>query len=113
MIGLRLKKLRAERNISQKQLATLSGVSNVQIANYERGKANPSPQIVNKLASALNVSVDYFYDLDTDWDILFDQKQFEKALEKLKAFSPSNKLLVSRLIDKLALVDMLEKAHNK
>jgi transcriptional regulator with XRE-family HTH domain len=65
MIGIRLKKMRAERNLTQRELAKLSKVSYVQIAKYEKDKSNPTPKVIGKLASALNVPVDYFFGFET------------------------------------------------
>ena len=110
MIGNRLKKIRAERNISQLQLAKLSGVSNVQIAKYEKNKAVPTPQVVQKLASALEVSVDYFFDTSADMSLLFDQRRYEKKLEKLKGISLPKKILFEAFIDKFLSSDEIEKA---
>lgn len=42
-------------------LARLLGVSRQTIDNYEKGKSNPSPQMVVSLAEALNEDVRFFY----------------------------------------------------
>lgn len=56
--GERLRKLRKERNLTQKQLATLIGVKNSVISFYEVGDRTPSPEVLKKLAVALHVSAD-------------------------------------------------------
>lgn len=59
--GENLKNLRKERNLSIKELADLSGLSAVQISNYEHGHYEPNAISVNKLAKALNCA---YEDLD-------------------------------------------------
>jgi len=57
-IGQMLKRLREERNISQLQLAQQAGVAQGYISDLEAGtKANPSVDVLKKLAKALNCSI--------------------------------------------------------
>lgn len=57
--GERLRTLRKQRNLTQKQLAELVGVQNSIISFYEVGDRMPSPEMLVKLAAALRVSADY------------------------------------------------------
>lgn len=57
--GDRLKILRKQKNLTQKQLADLVGVKNSIISFYEVGDRLPSLEIVKKLAAVLHVSTDY------------------------------------------------------
>ena len=57
--GQRLKKLRLEKNLTQKQLATLIGVRNSIISFYEVGDRMPSVEIIIKLSAVFHVSTDY------------------------------------------------------
>ena len=61
MIGKRLKQLRLARNLSLEALATRMGgmVTKQAIWKYENDKANPSPSVLGKLASALGVNASY------------------------------------------------------
>lgn len=56
--GGRLRQLRKERNLTQKQLADLMGVKNSVISFYEVGERTPSLDALVKLASVLHVSAD-------------------------------------------------------
>ena len=51
----RLKFYRAQKCLSQQDLANLSGLHQVSIANFETGKSVPSAASIRKLASALDV----------------------------------------------------------
>ena len=62
--GQRLKSLRKQRNLTQKQLAELIGTQNSIISFYEVGDRIPSPEIIVKLARTLHVSSDYLLGLE-------------------------------------------------
>ena len=57
--GTRLKKLRTEKNLSQEELATHLGIARSSIANYETNRNLPTTDILNKLATILNCSIDF------------------------------------------------------
>ena len=54
---MRLKEIRTEKNLSQGQLARMSGVSQAYISDLEANRADPSITVANKLANALGVSL--------------------------------------------------------
>ena len=58
-IGERLRKLRKIKRMTQTELAELVGTSYVMISQYELGKRNPKQETLDKIASALNCTVDY------------------------------------------------------
>ena len=70
-IGSRLKKLRDERNISQRQLAKKSNVSNAAISLIENNKTNPSLGLLKKILDAVPISISDFlqwmYRKKTKW----------------------------------------------
>lgn len=55
----RLKKLRSEANLTQKDLAEKIGVSRATVAGYETKGKEPSYDTLLKIARVLNCSVDY------------------------------------------------------
>ncbi|MCD8144437.1 MAG: helix-turn-helix domain-containing protein [Oscillospiraceae bacterium] len=57
--GQRLRDLRKQKNMTQKQLATMIGVQNSIISFYEVGDRMPSPEIIIRLAKVFHVSTDY------------------------------------------------------
>ena len=54
----RLKELREKNDMTQEQLAKVSGVSPRTIQRYECGTSRPRLDAAEKLAKALNISVD-------------------------------------------------------
>lgn len=57
-IGENIKMLRKEKGLTQKELAKLSGLSEVSIINYEKGRRSPSAKILYQIANGLKVSIE-------------------------------------------------------
>ena len=62
-IGTRLKKLRHERQISQRQLAIKSKVSNAMISLIESNKTNPSLGMLKKILDSVPISISDFFEI--------------------------------------------------
>ncbi|MBF0145188.1 MAG: helix-turn-helix transcriptional regulator [Magnetococcales bacterium] len=58
LVGIRIRSLRAQRKLTQKQLADLAGIPRATLATVERDDANPSLAVVFKIANALGMTVD-------------------------------------------------------
>ena len=69
-LGERLRRLRTERIISQRDLAHLSGISANSISLIERGEISPSVATLQSLASALKIKVSYFFDDEAAGSVL-------------------------------------------
>lgn len=59
-IGETIKKIRIDKQISQKQLADKLGTSPQNLAQYESGKRKPKIETLHRIALALNVGLDAF-----------------------------------------------------
>ena len=59
MFGERIKAIRKENNMSQKDLAKIIGVTDRAIGYYEKEQRVPPQDILQKLADFFNTSVDY------------------------------------------------------
>lgn len=57
VFGDNLRRIRMEKNISQENLAFLSGMDRTYVSGIERGKRNVSLVNINKIALALNVEI--------------------------------------------------------
>lgn len=64
-LGLKLRGLRRERYLSQRMLAERAGVSPNAISLIEREEISPSVATLQRLASALNVKMSYFFESAT------------------------------------------------
>ena len=61
-LGDKLRHLRSERNISQRDLARLAGLSPNSISLIERDETSPSVATLQSLATALNIRMSYFFE---------------------------------------------------
>ena len=83
--GQRLRALRKQKNLTQKQLAELIGVKNSIISFYEIGDRFPSPEVIIKLAAVLGTSTDYLLGVEKgrNIDITGLDKEDEKAIRMM------------------------------
>jgi transcriptional regulator with XRE-family HTH domain len=63
MRGDRLREIREQRHISQRELAARCGIGERQIWRYENGESEPSASHVAKIARELFISADYLLGL--------------------------------------------------
>ena len=59
MYQLRIRDLREDRDMSQKELAALLDIHQTTYSDYELGNLNVPISVLHKLADVYNVSVDY------------------------------------------------------
>ena len=57
-LGRAIRKARENRNLTQEKLAERINKSSKTVANYERGKFVPSEAVLERLANALEYSID-------------------------------------------------------
>lgn len=55
-VGERIKKIRLEKGLTQKQLAEKCGIDSANLRKYESGRQNPKIETVEKIANALGVN---------------------------------------------------------
>ena len=64
MIGLRLKNLREGRRLTQAQFAEDMNVSQQAVGKWERDLASPNDEMLKKIATYFNVTIDYLLGYD-------------------------------------------------
>jgi transcriptional regulator with XRE-family HTH domain len=69
-LGSRLRALRKERDLTQRELASRAGVSSNAISLIERGEISPSVATLQNLAAALSVKMSYFFEEDAQTNIV-------------------------------------------
>ena len=60
-VGQRLQQARRDRGMSHAELATRAGLSEIDLARFERGASRPSPSAVLALANALTVPLRHLF----------------------------------------------------
>lgn len=83
-ISERIKKIRIQNNLSQKELADKLFVSNKTISSYESGRTDPSLDILYKISEVLNCSLIYLLygnkisdNIETEIKIRLSEKEFK------------------------------------
>lgn len=61
ILGERIKKIRQDKKITQKELGEKTGLSTQVVSNIERGVTQPSAEDMSNIAQALNISIDALY----------------------------------------------------
>lgn len=95
MLKTRLRELRKERKMTQKQVAALIGITESTYCGYETGKRQPDIQKIAELSKIFGVSSDYllgnvsdpFFVLDTE-KIKADINSYEKDPEPSQTARP-------------------------
>lgn len=63
--GMRLRLLRMDRNMQQKDVAEMLGITPAAYGTYERGEREPNLTTLCKIADLFDVSIDYLLGRDT------------------------------------------------
>lgn len=101
IFGERLKALRENKQLTKAALGKMVGVHYSQIGRYERGEANPSSDVLKKMANGLDVTTDYLMN-GTSSDLAEEQitdKALVNQFKKISGLSDENKKIVVALID--------------
>lgn len=92
-LGHALRSAREERGLTQEALADAADVSKKYISNIERGKCNPSYDVLYRLVSALHISADIlFEDLENA-----SSAEEEKLLTTYRRCPLSDRLLLQSM----------------
>lgn len=62
----RVKEIRIERGLTQVELAAIVQTTNDSIYSWEKGRSQPSVEMIRRLCVALRVSADYLIGLERD-----------------------------------------------
>lgn len=110
MIADRIKKARKAKNLSQRELAELMGVTQPIIVRLEKNRKMPSPDELQKLAAILEKELDYFTSQDlADDQVAFDNVEFETNLREARTFSLRHKRTVAAVLKTVRELEELEK----
>lgn len=80
-LGTRLRALRNERGLSQRELAQLADISANAISLIERDENSPSVATLQRLATALHVKVSYFFEEENNHQVLVARAAQRPILE--------------------------------
>jgi transcriptional regulator with XRE-family HTH domain len=73
-LGQKLRKLRKEQNLTQLELAQQVGITNGQVSTIERGVSSPSLATLHRIARALNVPMQEFFEDERNKEVEVTRK---------------------------------------
>lgn len=97
-IGTTITRLRKERGLSREDLGTNAGTSGAVIGRYERDEITPSVEIANKIAKALDVSLDYLVGNNS---VIVKDKKILKRIEDIADMPTDEQSQIFNVIDAL------------
>lgn len=80
MVGKKLRELRENAGLTQRELAQILGVKSSEISQYEKGKRTPRWNRFNKLLDFFNVSADYV--LGREVSAVSEDEEYKVRLSK-------------------------------
>lgn len=80
MVGKKLKELRENAGLTQRELAKILDVKSSEISQYEKGKRTPRWNRFNKMLDFFNVSADYV--LGREVNVVSDDDEYKIRLSK-------------------------------
>ncbi len=81
-LGLTIKKLRKNKELKQRNLSEIMGVSQGYLSLIEKGNKEPSLKMLKKIAGALNVPVSILFWISlTEEDIDINKREIFKTLK--------------------------------
>lgn len=102
-VGERIKELRTKAGLTQSDLAKLVEMTYIQIGRYETKKANPSSDVLQKIAQALNTTTDYLMNGSAD-EMASAQLQDKELLNLFKSVEQlgnDDKKMIKTFLDAL------------
>lgn len=77
MTGGNIKRIRIEKELTQKKLGELCGIDEANLRKYENGRLKPSLNTIRRIAASLDVSLS---DIIDDWSN-YSPEEYSKDLE--------------------------------
>lgn len=113
-VGERIKDLRRHKKLTQTELAELVDLTYIQVGRYETQKSNPSSEVLQKLAQALDTTTDYLMNGSQDEVVAaqLTDKELLKQFKEVEKLDPEDKHLIKTFIDAFLTKRQIQKlAH--
>lgn len=100
-LGERIRKLRSDKNMSQEELAFLCGTNPAHIGRIERAINNTSLEVVNRIASALGITVSELLDFEHEPVLPIEDENILRVIAMMKAMPEEERAVVCRVVQAL------------
>jgi len=103
---MRLKQLRMQTGLSQKEFAEKTKLAYAQYNRYERGDNTPNAETLRRLADALDVSVDYLIEgEEKDAAIAnFEDKDLLRLFQEVESLDKEDKDYIQKVVSDLVKI---------
>ncbi len=98
-IGENIAKFRKEKKLSQKQLATLAGISPQTLSCIEIGINNPSFNVIIKIVQILNIPIAYIFTFDENIYTIENKQLLFLASKAFENVEYSKRKTIFKLIE--------------
>lgn len=110
----RIKELRTAKHLTQEELGNILSIQKAAISKYENGRADPSMDILRKMAALFNVSTDYILGISAT---ITPNKPPASAAAGVQALTPQDQELLRKYHEldsrgKQAVLDTLDREHS-
>jgi transcriptional regulator with XRE-family HTH domain len=116
-IGSRIRKLRKEKDWTQKELGNRTGIDYRNVTKYETGSIKPSVKALKRFADAFEISVDeLIHDAnEISPEILIQDKELLRQFRDIEKLPEDDKAAAKRILDALIMKQQLQEllAHRK
>lgn len=102
-IGERIKEIRQEKNMTQKELGEKCGLADSAIRRYELGKANPKKETIQKIANALNIDPFSLYSFEMATKVL-EESINAKEQELFESYNQLNTAGQEKAVEQVKLL---------
>lgn len=102
-VGARIRVLRQQRGISQEQLAFKAGITPSYLGQIERGEKSPTIDSIDKVATALHVTLEELFSFEYAQPDFVDQQIMENIAFQLRGRTKTEQEMVCNFIKQLLL----------
>lgn len=97
-IGIRIRKLRRERDLTQAELAARLGINKQNVSRYESGRVEPRRNMLDKFATALGVSLDELLGSSEPEEDLPDDPEFRRLFKEVISLPEDDQKALKHII---------------
>jgi transcriptional regulator with XRE-family HTH domain len=114
-IGQRIRKLRKEKDWTQKELGNRMGMDHRNVTKYETGAAKPSVKVLKRFAEAFEITVDeLLYDASqVKPEYLIQDNELLRQFREVEKLDEDDKTVVKRIIQAILMKKQLQELLNQ
>ena len=114
-IGDNIKRIRTEKGIQQKKMASDLGLNQSNYSKIENGKREPSIELINKLSEYLEVSVNDLFNEQEQIpkEVTIENKNTLEQMKMIEQLDEEDKFIILKMIDKMLTTKKFKDFFNK